>query len=113
MIAGENLGQFASKRLGLLLGYRRNDGHSSARPSLANDPVPQKDKPVIDVGDMGFIHVQRQFQMVLQKRATLLADFLGLRLRPFDDDDEVIGIAAIGEAGFHCRFSRTVMGRPC
>ena len=32
MIAGKGLGQFANKRLGLFLGYRRDGGHSPVRP---------------------------------------------------------------------------------
>ena len=65
MIAGEGFGQSANKPLGLFLGYRRDDGHASVRPSLANDPVPQKDEAVIDVGDMGLFHIQRQLQLDL------------------------------------------------
>src|SRR6218665_1334449 len=100
MIAGKGLGQSASKRLGLFLGYRRDDGHVPVRPSLSDDPMPQKDKPVIDVGDMGLFHIQRQLQAVFQKGPAFLADFFGMDLRPFDDDDEVIGIATIGNRRF-------------
>lgn len=100
MIAGKGLGQFANKRLGLFLGYRRDDGHMPVRPPLANDPMPQKDEPVIDVGDMGLFHIQRQLQTVFQKGPAFLADFLGMNLRPLDDDDEVIGIATIGNRRF-------------
>lgn len=100
MIAGKGLGQFANKRLGLFLGYRRDDGHVPVRPSLANDPMLQKDEPVIDVGDMGLFHIQRQLQAVFQKGPAFLADFLGMDLRAFDDDDEVIGIATIGNRRF-------------
>ncbi len=100
MIAGKGLGQSASKRLGLFLGYRRNDGHTSVRPSLANDPVPEKDEPVVDVSDMGLFHIQRQLQAVLQKATTFLADFLSMSLRPFNDDDKIIGIATIGNGRF-------------
>lgn len=38
MIAGENLGQFASERLGLLLGYRRDDGQWSRARSVGRTP---------------------------------------------------------------------------
>src|SRR5450631_261310 len=62
--------------------------------------MPQKDEAVIDVGDMGFLHIQRQLQLAFQKGTALLADGLGMGLRPFDDDDEVIGIAAIGYSRF-------------
>ena len=62
--------------------------------------MPQEDKAVIDVGDMGFVHIQRQLQLTFQKGPALLADGLGMGLRPFDDDDEVIGIATIGYGRF-------------
>jgi hypothetical protein len=69
----------------------------------------QKDEAAADVGDMGFLHIQRQLQLAFQKGTAILADRLSMGLRPFDDDDEVIGIATIG----HSRFSRTAIGRPC
>src|SRR5262245_39620153 len=62
--------------------------------------MPQKDEAVIDVSDMGFVHIQRQLQLTFQKGPALLADGLGMGLRPFDDDDEVIGIATIGYGRF-------------
>ena len=105
MIAGKGLGQSANKRLCLFLGYCRDDGHVSVRPPLADDPMPQKDEAVIDVGDMGLFHIQRQLQAVFQKGPAFLADFLSMDLRPFDDDDEVIGIATIG----NCRFPLPVL----
>lgn len=67
--------------------------------------MPQKDEAIIDVGDMGFLHIQRQFQLAFQKGTALLADGLGMGLRPFDDDDEVIGIATKG----YSRFPITVL----
>ena len=63
MIAGKGFGKSVNKPLGLFLGYCRYDGHPSMRPSLADDPVPQKDEAVVDVGDMGLLHVQRQLQL--------------------------------------------------
>ena len=98
MIAGESFGQFVSERLGFLLGYRRDDGHASARSPLADDPVSEEDEPVVDVGDMGFLHIQRQLQAAFQKHPAFLADGLGMCLGPLDDDHEVIGIAAIGDS---------------
>jgi len=41
-------------------------------PTLADDPVLQKDEAVIDVGDMGLFHVQRQLQLTFQKRPAFL-----------------------------------------
>jgi hypothetical protein len=64
------------------------------RPSLSNDAVPQKDEPIVDVGDMGFVHIQRQFQAAFQESAAFSADCFCMCLCPLDDDDKVIGIAA-------------------
>lgn len=100
MIAGKSLGQLVNKRLGLFLGYCRNDGHASVRPSLANDPMPQKDKPIIDMGNMGLVHIQRQLQAAFQKGTAFFADFLSMGLCPFDDDNKIISIAAIGNGRF-------------
>ena len=49
---------------------------------------------------MGLFHIQRQLQTVFQKGPAFLADFLGMHLRPLDDDNEVIGIATIGNRRF-------------
>lgn len=83
MIAGKGFSEPANKPLRLFLGYRCDDGHAPVRPSLANDPVPQKDEAVIDVSDRGFLHIQRQFQLALQKGAAFFADFLCLSFGPF------------------------------
>ena len=47
--------------------------------------MPQKDEAVIDVGDTGFLHIQRQLQLAFQKGTAFLADGLGMSLRPFDN----------------------------
>ncbi|WP_187436518.1 hypothetical protein [Bradyrhizobium hipponense] len=44
--------------------------------------MPQKDEAIIDVDDMGFVHIQRQLQLTFQKGPALLADGLGMGLRP-------------------------------
>ena len=49
---------------------------------------------------MGFLHIQRQLQLAFQKGTAFLADGLGMGLRPFDNDDEVIGITTIGYGRF-------------
>src|SRR5271156_7169671 len=74
MITGEGFCQFASKCLGLLLGYRRDNRHSAMRSAFANDPVPKKDKAVIDVGDMGLLHIQRQLQLAFKELTTFFTN---------------------------------------
>jgi len=65
---------------------------------LSNDPVPQKDEPVIDVGDIGFLHIQRQFQSAFQEGPAFATDGFGICLCPFDDSGKAIGTAAIGDS---------------
>ena len=100
MITGEGFCQFASKCFGLLLGYRRDDRHSAPRSAFANDPVPKKDKAVIDVGDMGLLHIQRQLQFTFKELTTFFTNGFGVRLRPFNGDDKVISIATVRDSRF-------------
>ena len=100
MIAGESVGHSASEGLCFLLGYRRDHGHASARSPLADNAVPEEDEAIVDVGDMGPVHIQRQFQAVLQKGPAFLADGLGMCLGALDDDRKVVGITAVGNSGF-------------
>lgn len=67
------------------------------RPSLTNDPVPQKDEAIIDVCDMGLLHVQRHLQLAFQKRPAFLTDFFRLSLASFYDHDKVVSVSAIGD----------------
>ena len=67
--------------------------------------MPQKDKPLIDEGDMGLFPIQRQPQAVFQKGPAFLTDFLGMDFRPLDEDAEVIGIATLG----NCRVPLPVL----
>ena len=46
---------------------RRHRTHRAPRASFANDAVSQKNKPVIDMSNMGFLHIQRQLQVVFQE----------------------------------------------
>lgn len=62
--------------------------------------MPQEHETVVDVGDMGFVQIQRQLEVAFQKGPAFRADGLGMCLGACDDDDEVIGIAAIGDSGF-------------
>lgn len=49
----------------------------------------KEDKTVIDMRNMGFLHIQCQLQLFFQKHPALLTDNLGMCFRPFDDDNEV------------------------
>src|SRR5450759_546729 len=69
-------------------------------PRLRMIRVPKKDEAVIDVSDMGFLHIQRQLEFAFQKGAAFLANGLGMGRRPLDTDDKVIGIAKIGYGRF-------------
>ncbi|WP_411512071.1 hypothetical protein QM042_02555 [Escherichia coli] len=55
----------------------------------------QKDKAVINMGDFSLIHVQPEFQAVPENTPTLLPDGFRLCFGAFDDEDKIIGIAAM------------------
>ena len=59
----------------------------------------QKDEPVIDMGDMGLVQVQCEFQSVFQKFTALILDSFSFSLATLNDNNEVIGISTIGEWG--------------
>ena len=69
-------------------------------PGLRMMRVPQKNETVIDMGDMGLVHIQSQLQFIFQKGAAFLPDGPGVGLVAFDDEHEVIGIAAISHRRF-------------
>ena len=95
VITGQFLRELGREVLELVPGYGRDRAQGPPRPTLANDTMPEKDKPVIDVCDMGFDHIQRQFQLIFQEGTALLAYGLGMRLVALDDQDKIIGIAAV------------------
>ncbi len=95
VITGERFDQSVTEGPGFLSGDRGDHGHASARSPFANDPVPQKNEPVIDVCNMALIHIQRQFQSPFQKVPAFFTDGFGLRLGALDGDNEVIGITAV------------------
>lgn len=62
--------------------------------------MPQKVKAFINMGDSGPVHVQPQFQAVFEHATTRLPDGFRLCFTAFDDEDEIIGIAAVCQRGF-------------
>src|SRR5699024_8058926 len=74
---------------------RRHRAHPASGTSLADNAVSQENKAIVDVGNTGFIHIQRQTQIIFQKRPAFLADGLGVMLVPLDDDHKVIGKSAV------------------
>jgi hypothetical protein len=68
-------------------------------PRLRMIRCPRKTKPSL-TWVISFLHIQRQLQLAFQKGTAFLADGLGMGLRPFDNDDEVIGITTIGYGRF-------------
>ena len=62
--------------------------------------MPEEHEPVVDVRDMGLVHIQRQLQVAFQKGPAFLADGLGMCLGALDDDDEVVGVTAEGDSRF-------------
>jgi IS30 family transposase len=57
--------------------------------------VAEEDKAVVHVGDMGFLHIQRECERPFQKRPARFAYRLSMRAR-----SEIICIAAVGDTWF-------------
>lgn len=57
-------------------GYRARRPHRSTRPSFSDDPVPKENKAVVDVRNMGFLHIQRQLGRAFQELQTFRSDGL-------------------------------------
>ncbi len=89
IIAGQFFNQLVGEASELVFGYCCYRTHRTSGSSFANDAVPQENKPVIDVRNMGFLQIKRQLQGVFQKQATFVSDGLSLRLTAFDDYHEV------------------------
>jgi hypothetical protein len=64
---------------------------------LANDVVAEEDHPVIHVGDMGLLHIQREFERPFQKRPVRFAYRLSMRAGSFNDHDKIICIAQLAK----------------
>lgn len=60
----------------------------------------EEDNAVIHVGDMGLFHIQREVERPFQKRPARFAYRLSMRTGSFHDHDEIIRIAAVGDAWF-------------
>ena len=84
----------------ILLWDRRYHLHIPVTAALADDPVAQKDKTVVYMGDAGLVHVQREFQAVFKYATTFFPDGFRLCFSAFDYQDEVIGIPAVRNGGF-------------
>ncbi|GDW69778.1 hypothetical protein ExPUPEC121_04695 [Escherichia coli] len=52
------------------------------------------------MGDFSLIHVQPEFQTAFEHTPTLLPDGFRLCFGAFDDEDKIIGIAAVRHRGF-------------
>ena len=50
--------------------------------------LPQEDKAVVDVSNMGLAHIERQLELILQKRSAFSTDGLRVGLRSLADDDK-------------------------
>lgn len=96
--AGECGGQLPRQTSALFLGNGRNRAHHTSWPPLTNNPMLQKGESVIDMREMGFVHMQRQLQMPFPEGRAFLTDGLGMLLVLIDDDH--IGISAVSESRF-------------
>ena len=60
----------------------------------------KEDESVVDVGNMGLVHIERQLEFTFQERPAFFADGLRVSLRSLDNDDKVIGISAVSNGWF-------------
>ncbi|CND50114.1 Uncharacterised protein [Yersinia pseudotuberculosis] len=81
------------------LADRRYHSHITVTTAFADDPVPQKDKAVINMGDPGLVHVQPEFKTVFEHAPTLFPDGFRLCFGTFDNEYKIIGISAYRHIG--------------
>ena len=58
----------------------------------------KEDEAVIDMSNMGLLHIQSELQFAFQKVTTLIAYGLSLSFSPFDNDNKVISITTVGNS---------------
>jgi hypothetical protein len=64
------------------------------------------------MGDFSLIHVQPEFQTAFEHTPTLLPDGFRLCFGAFDDEDKIIGIAAVRHRGVSTASFLTAVLRP-
>ncbi len=64
------------------------------RAPLATNAVSEKDKAVVYVGNMGFLHIQRKVQRVFEEGPTGFTHRFGA----FDHDDKVVGVPTVRDS---------------
>lgn len=82
---------------------RRDQPHITVTTAFTDYTVPKKKKAVINMGELGLVRVQPEFQMVFEHAPTLLPEGFCLCTGAFDNKHEVIGIQAVR----YSRFSMT------
>jgi hypothetical protein len=60
----------------------------------------EEHEAVIHMRDMGFLHIQREFQLVFKERSTRFAHSLGVLSSSFDNDHKIIRVPAVGDGRF-------------
>jgi hypothetical protein len=95
VIARQLVDKFPRKTSVLRPRYRRNGPHAAAWFSLADDPVPEKDKAVVPVRDMGFRHIEREFQFAFQKGPAGFPHFQCVHLGSFHLHRKIIGTSTV------------------
>lgn len=75
--------------------YRRDGPHAAAWSSFPDDPVAEKDKAVVHVRDMGFRHIEREFQFAFQKGPAGFPHFQCVRLGSFHLHRKIIRISTV------------------
>ena len=95
LIARQLLDQFLGKVSVLLPLYCADRPHTATWPSLTYDAMTEKYKAIVDMRHMGFLHVQRQFELTFKESSACLLHFFRVRLGPFYDHRIVISVSAV------------------
>lgn len=78
----------------------RDHPHIAVTTAFADDPVTQKDKTVVYMGDSGLAHVQPEFQAIFEHTPAFFPDGFRLCFSALYDKHEVIGIATVSDGRF-------------
>jgi hypothetical protein len=60
----------------------------------------EEHEAVIHMRDVGFLHIQREFQLVFKEPSTRFSHCFGVLPSSFDNDHKIIRVPAIGDGRF-------------
>ena len=60
----------------------------------------EENEAVIHMRDMGFLHIQREFQLAFKELSTRFAHCFSVLSSSFDNDHKIIRVPAVGDSWF-------------